>query len=222
MRTCLEIYSGTASFGTIAKEEFGYDLFTIDYTPEFNPSLCQNMLLVEKDDLPKRFQTPTIIWASPPCNKFSTGTFHCHNFKNFLTGYAPIKPEAEEALAFVAKAIVLIDQLKPRFWFIENPRGLLKKMPFMEELNYFLNEVCYCQYGDKRMKPTDIWTNLVWESKPMCYNGCPDHETAHRGDATGTQGLSLADRGRIPINLCREILETIEEYNSSVIEFSYI
>ena len=55
------------------------------------------------------------------------------------------------------KVLKIIEQRKPTWFFIENPRGLLRKMPFMRDL--MRHTVTYCQYGDTRMKPTDIWTN---------------------------------------------------------------
>ena len=73
--------------------------------------------------------------------------------------------------------------------------------------------VWYCQYGDKRAKPTDIWTNLPnWTGK-QCHNGNKDchHEPAPRGSKTGTQGLKNAKlRGVIPENLFKELFEYIK------------
>lgn len=73
--------------------------------------------------------------------------------------------------------------------------------------------VTYCQYGDNRMKPTDIWTNHPNPKfKPMCKNGAPCHESAPRGSKTGTQGLKCKiDRSRIPKELCDHIASISEE-----------
>jgi hypothetical protein len=73
--------------------------------------------------------------------------------------------------------------------------------------------VTYCQYGDTRMKPTDIWTNCShWNPKPACKNGDPCHESAPRGARTGTQGINGArDRSRIPEKLVIEILSAVME-----------
>jgi hypothetical protein len=81
-------------------------------------------------------------------------------------------------------------------------------MPFMEK--YKRHTVTYCQYGDDRMKPTDIWTNSnVWVPRPMCKNGAPCHIAAPRGSKTGTQGRSNAyERSKIPEDLCQEILKS--------------
>ena len=84
-------------------------------------------------------------------------------------------------------------------------------MNFMRELPRFT--VTYCQYGDTRMKPTDIWTNHPDPKfKPMCKNGDSCHERAPRGAKTGTQGLKGAkDRSVIPHLLCLHIAEISEE-----------
>ena len=113
-------------------------------------------------------------------------------------------------MAYVLKTLELIKELKPKYWFIENPRGVLRKMAFMDGLHR--NTVTYCQYGDIRMKPTDIWTNLIdWKPKPMCKNGDSCHVSAPRGARTGTQGLKGAkERGVIPEKIFYEIFKAIE------------
>lgn len=103
-------------------------------------------------------------------------------------------------------------------YFIENPRGYFRKMDF---INDFLEAtggrretVWYCQYGDDRAKPTDIFTNSkTWVPKPQCKNGNPDchHQRAPRGSKTGTQGRSGSyERSKIPKKLCKEILNSVK------------
>lgn len=98
-------------------------------------------------------------------------------------------------------------------FFIENPRGMLRKMPFMQEFKR--HTIWYCQYGDKRAKPTDIWTNSkTWIPRPQCHNGNKNchHHPSPRGSKTGTQGIkSSYDRSRIPEQLCIEILNSVNE-----------
>ena len=105
----------------------------------------------------------------------------------------------------------LIKELNPTYWFIENPRGGMRKMNFMRGLPRYT--VTYCQYGDTRMKPTDIWTNhLDPKFKPACKNGDSCHVRAPRGARTGTQGIKGArDRSRIPEKLCEHIVRICEE-----------
>jgi hypothetical protein len=120
-------------------------------------------------------------------------------------GYVPKSEGARLSIALVEKTLDIIKHSGPTWWFIENPRGLLRKMPFMDGLTR--HTVSYCQYGDTRMKPTDIWTNADWWTpRPMCSNGSPCHDAAPRGAKTGTQGIKGAkDRGRIPPTLFEEI-----------------
>lgn len=84
-------------------------------------------------------------------------------------------------------------------------------MRFMRDLPRYT--VTYCQYGDSRMKPTDIFTNYPNPMfKPMCKNGDPCHERAPRGSKTGTQGLKNArERSRIPEELCEHIVRICEK-----------
>lgn len=96
-------------------------------------------------------------------------------------------------------------------FYIENPRGVLRKLGILDEVP-FRNTVSYCQYGDMRMKPTDIWTNNSnWIPKKCCKNGDKCHVSAPRGSRTGTQGLSGAyDRSKIPEMLCIEAIEAVD------------
>lgn len=83
-------------------------------------------------------------------------------------------------------------------------------MDFMQGIPRYT--VTYCQYGDTRMKPTDIWTNHPYPNfKPPCHYGDPCHVPAPRGSKTGTQGLkNSAEKAIIPEKLCEYIVEICE------------
>lgn len=135
-----------------------------------------------------------------------------HRRKNPETGSLdPISDYAKFCDEVNKNVLKLIDDLQPKYYFIENPRGGLRKMDFMQELPRYT--VTYCQYGDTRMKPTDIWSNHPNPKfKPACKNGAPCHEAAPRGSSTGTQGLKGSKaRSVIPEALCRHIAEISEE-----------
>jgi len=73
------------------------------------------------------------------------------------------------------------------------------------------DKVTYCQYGDTRMKPTDLFHNLTNFKPKCCKNGMPCHIAAPRGSKTGTQGLKNAkERGIVPRELCLEIIKICE------------
>jgi hypothetical protein len=116
------------------------------------------------------------------------------------SSHAPIRR------AVVERTFYLIGNLNPTWWFMENPRGKLRKLPVMTG-RAIRHTLTYCQYGDTRMKPTDIWTNAWWWTPSlMCKNGDSCHQAAPRGAKTGTQGIQGAtDRSRIPAALFEEI-----------------
>ena len=122
---------------------------------------------------------------------------------------------AAKSLDIVCKTIEIIKEVQPKYWFIENPRGKLRKVidRYLQGLDYKRETISYCRYGDTRMKPTDIWTNaFVWNPvDKMCSNYNDDHESAMRGSSTGTQGLKSYElRSVIPSSLFIEILDSIE------------
>ena len=129
-------------------------------------------------------------------------------FDDLLYAEIFINEEAEKWDKLVLKTLEIIEYFKPKYFFIENPRGILRKMPFMESIPR--HTVTYCQYWDTRMKPTDIWTNSSsWTPRPMCKNWDSCHESAPRWSKTWTQGKKNAyERSIIPYQLCKEILLT--------------
>ena len=112
----------------------------------------------------------------------------------------------------------IIKQLNPKFFIIENPRGMLRKQDFMQGIKR--NTVAYCQYGAKTQKPTDLWINFNHKFKPMCKPGSPCHEKASRGARAGIQGINnsfsnLGSKGKVaraivPKELCLEIIKNLE------------
>lgn len=131
--------------------------------------------------------------------------------KNPETGNLdPVSKYAKFCDAVDQHVLRLILALSPTYWFIENPRGGLRKMTWMQGLPRYT--VTYCQYGDMRMKPTDIWTNHPAPGfKPPCHNGDPCHVAAPRGAKTGTQGLAGSrERSVIPEALCEHIVDICE------------
>lgn len=208
MKKTIEIYSGTRSFSKVAAQ-LGHSVFTTDHEEIDGQDIVADIRTLKVSDFPYQ---PDILWASPPCEGFSVASIGA-NWTGGRRGYIPKSESAKRSIELAQEAIRMVRELKPRWWFIENPRGLLRKMPFMED---FLEEtggvrhtVWYCQYGDDRAKPTDIWTNaLWWKPRPVCRNNHPTchHQRAPRGAKTGTQGRgTYKDRSRIPPALFEEI-----------------
>ena len=207
----VELFSGTKSFSKVMAK-YGHDTWTIDNEESLLPDTCIDIRKLSGDAV--QFMNVDIIWASPPCQGFSVAVIG----RNWNKDYTPKTDSARLSMELAQHTIKIIENSKPKYWFIENPRGMLRKMPFMEQ---FLKEqngvrytISYCQYGDTRQKPTDIWTNAhFWTPRGMCKPKSKCHESAPRGSRTGTQGIKGAkNRGRIPDGLFEEILEHLDSH----------
>lgn len=196
----VELFAGTKSFSKVAAE-LGHDTFTTDIEVIDGQDLVADVFDLTCRELPFK---PDILWASPPCEGFSVGSIG----KHWHHDHTPKTAKAEEAVKLVQQATRLIEEVKPKWWFIENPRGKLRKLNLMPE-DAIRHTITYCQYGDDRMKPTDIWTNAFWwKPRAMCKNGMTCHTAAPRGSRTGTQGRgTYKDKSRIPPDLFHEIFE---------------
>lgn len=198
----LELFAGSRSIGKVA-EQFGWEVFSVDINDFEGIDYVTDILDFDNNEVPF---VPDIIWASPPCTTFSVASIGHHWHKN----YVPKTEKCFNGIEIVKRTLEIVNfwkKFNPDLtYFIENPRGLLRKMDFMQGLPR--QTVTYCQYGDTRMKPTDIWTNSVnWLPREACKNGAPCHTSAPRGSSTGTQGLKgNYERSRIPNDLCYEIL----------------
>ncbi len=213
----LELFAGSRSWGKIA-EELGYEVFSVDHKPFENIDLVIDIEDLEESMLP---WIPDVVIDGRPCTTFSMAAGRTHR----------LQPNFDPKTPFAAKCDRMNIKLNAFYkkwdciYYIENPRAMLRKMPYMQEMNRAT--VWYCKYGDTRAKPTDIFSNNIydtfnpkgWKPRPMCKNfkynketseiidkHC-HHESARRGARTGTQGLKgNYERSKVPEELCREIL----------------
>lgn len=207
----LELFAGTRSIGK-AFEARGHEVYSVEWDKSFdNINLYADILEVTAEDILRDFGKPDVIWASPDCTTFSIAAISHHRRKNPETGNLdPVSDYAKFCDKVDKHVLDLIRELKPKYYFIENPRGGMRKMTFMQGIPRYT--VTYCKYGDTRMKPTDIWTNHPDpDFLPMCKNGDSCHVSAPRGSRTGTQGLKGSkERSRIPKKLCEHIVDICE------------
>ena len=207
----LELFAGTKSVSK-AFERTGHETFSIEWdTRHPGISWYTDVMKVEADDIVARFGIPDVVWASPPCQSYSIAAISHHRTRDstwMLRPKSEIAQKSDDLVWHTLHLIYRLQELNPDLiWFIENPRGGMRKTPMMKGLPRYT--ITYCQYGDTRMKPTDIWTNHPNPGfKPMCHNGDPCHARAPRGAKTGTQGLDGAiERSRIPDGFCDHIAE---------------
>ena len=203
----LELFAGSRSIGNMA-ESLGYDVFSVDINDFDKIDLVQDIEFLNTEQIPFK---PSLIWASPPCTTYSVAGISHHR-----NGQKAISEFAEKSDRLILNTLKIISEFPDAKYYIENPRGMLRKMYFMKGIPR--TTVWYCRYGDSRAKPTDIWSNNIynpmfnkngWKPKSECWNGNKNchHESAPRGSRTGTQGLKgNYEKSKIPKQLCLEIL----------------
>lgn len=217
----LDLCSGLGGWSDTWKRA-GHEVMTLDNDARFNPTIVADVReMVDIWDA----GAFDVILASPPCELFSTAGWHRHAWK--MIGdkrdgsnlYIPMKSEAHRALEIVLAVVRIIEQVKPKAAIIENPRALLR------QLHIIPGEpatVWYCHYGERRAKPTDLWTfgqagDLRFH-RP-CHNRrpdhplgccCADHNAAPRGSITGTQGMPTELAAKIPTILALSVRQQLE------------
>ena len=144
-----------------------------------------------------------IVWASPPCTEYSRAkTIGARDLKS--------------ADYVVACTLHAINYLRPAFFFIENPEGLLRHRHVMFALESMRHKTSYCRYGTDYRKDTNIWTNVYLDKPlPVCSVNSPcthvrttgvHPATAQRGvSSSGSSGTSIKTVYQIPPGLLRAL-----------------
>lgn len=207
----LELFAGTRSISK-AFEARGHEVYSVEWSKDFdNIDLYADVGQLTAKEIIEKFGKPDVVWASPDCTTYSVAAISKHRRQEADGTLTPISEYAQFCDKVNAHVVELIKELDPRYWFIENPVGALRKMNFMQELPRYT--ITYCQYGERRQKPTDIWTNHPFPKfNPPCKRGAPCHDAAPRGARTGTQALKNAkEKAKIPVKLCEHIVDICEE-----------
>ena len=228
----LELFSGSKSVGKVA-EKYGMEVFSVDNTPYPNTNWVGDIL--DWDYTQINF-VPDFIWASPPCTAFSVACIG----KKWVQGevFTPKTKDAELGIEIMLKTMEIINHylaLNPNLiWYVENPRGKMRKSPHWDTMNHVRHTAMYCQYGDHRMKPTDIWTNDMLFTAKTCKNYKYDadgnvinrhchHDLSQRGSTVrrlrsegknvtkgGTETMkNNHERSKIPQQLCEEVIKSL-------------
>jgi hypothetical protein len=128
-------------------KEAGYTTVQIDL------KLNKDVLEVKPDDFPEGVRG---ILAAPPCTHFSLSGAQYWKAKDG-------DGRTEQALALVDHVLFLVEELRPKWWVLENPVGRLAKL----RPDSLGKPAMYFQpyhYGDPYSKKTGLWgdfnTNL--------------------------------------------------------------
>lgn len=204
-----DFFAGTGS-ATKAFEDRGHKVIKVELDESFEADE-RDILTLNADYLIEKYGRPDFIWASPPCTTFSVASLRLY-WQKGPNGVTPKNTKVYDALKVVEHTLNLINELKPnKGWLMENPRGMLRTQSIMKGLSR--RTISYCQYGDYRMKPTDLWGNVPnWQPKPICKPKSLCHEPAPRGAVSGTQRLKNPKlRSMVPYALGLEIEKALND-----------
>lgn len=228
----LELFAGSRSIGKAA-EELGYEVFSVDIEKFEKIDYVCDILELDYSKIPF---IPDIIWASPPCEKWSLacgvegGNIYWESIKekgktigikprenfNVTAKYSILKnpnrvaEERNHHLAILDKTLEIINHYKPTVYYIENPFGFMRF--YLEGKVDFINDCTYCQYGFPYRKPTNIFSNLLLGLKTCKIGaGCHSNNLYNRGKSNKLREKSVVqtyyERSKIPKELCTTLMK---------------
>ena len=137
----LELFAGSRSIGKVG-DKLGMNVFSVDWEKYDDIDLCIDVAKLKKEDIPF---IPDLIWASPDCTTYSIAAISTHRNNT--------EPKSEYAKKcditnqhFISLIKEWLDINPNMVFFIENPRGMLRKMPWMQEFKR--HTIWYCFAGE--------------------------------------------------------------------------
>ena len=202
-----ELFKGTGSIGKVASK-MGFNVVSLDFDPIYTPDIETDILKWDYKGWAEEHKfIPDYIWASPPCNTYSTLAYR---LKERDTKTAePKSARAKEGTAILHRTLEIIRYFQSKnpkmLYTVENPRGMMrhdkviKKLPNRET-------TLYCLYGDFKKKATDFWSNFPMELKPHTEKCRSKKVVANLADLP-----TIEQRYSIPGRLVRQILTRAKE-----------
>ena len=197
----LELFSGTGSVGAVFASR-GHRVTSVDVSDASGHAPTYKVDILEWNYTVYTCGDFDVVWASPPCEHYSPARTRAKTPRNF-----------KYYDSLVAKTLEIVAWLKPRFFFMENPRhGLLKTRAVVKHLPY--KDVDYCKYGTIYQKPTRLWGYFPthWVPRPLCRRDCDacGLNRKHPEQAQKGNGFSVHQLHIVPAALVSEICEACQ------------
>lgn len=153
----LELFKGSGSITKYYKNNENVKVVSLDIVKKYEPTLCCDIMNFDY----KKFDVGhfDIIWASPECKIFSQ-LQNTHIGKKW-NSIEHLNNERKKHKKFINKTIEIIQYLKPKKYFIENPRySTIWK--FIDNKEFLKKDIIvdYCRFDFPYKKPTRILTNI--------------------------------------------------------------
>ena len=190
---CVDLFSGLGGFSQ-AMVDRGWKVIRVDNDPKFKPNICADVRELTATDFPNKVD---LLVSSPPCECFSVASISKH-----WVNYVPDR-DTLEAIGLVYYTLFLKDAIRPRFWVLENPRCMLRRIIGLPKVTTY-----WASWGEPYLKPTDLWGELP----PMEWPKPRHWIRAPRGskDTLQNPSLSRAERAKIPYKLSEALAIAVE------------
>ncbi|MGB1633087.1 MAG: DNA cytosine methyltransferase [Candidatus Poseidoniaceae archaeon] len=135
-------------------------------------------------------ESPTLIWASPPCVEFSFA-YSSPQSKAIRAG-----EEYNPDMSLLEATIDIIEMLQPKYWVIENVRGAVKWFkPYLGEQKQVINHSIF-----------------LWGNYPSFDPG--EIESKFKNEGSSRDPLRANKRALIPFSVSNELRRAIEQQRS--------
>ncbi|MDD7885755.1 hypothetical protein [Flavivirga sp. 57AJ16] len=207
----IELFCGSGGFTKVSRT-LNVECLSIDIRRR--KGTCEPHLKMDINKVRSSFflnLNPFIMWIGLPCDIWSYASGGFHLDKNFN----PKTEKAKRHLNLLEKTLDIIEKSNPDYWFIENPRGKLKKYPdllkWLEKNNGTIKECTLSSYGFPTTKPTNIITNF----KELKLKELDSFGRGAKNKIPGTfDNMTKAQRQKTPERLYKDTIKQVLEHRS--------
>lgn len=212
---CVDLFSGLGGFSESPYQR-GWEVVRVDNDDGFAhipETIIEDVFSLDPRDL---IQEPDLMVISPPCECFSLMAVG-HYWKNGK----PAHPDTLFAIQLVKRALEIKDALKPKYWVVENPNGMMIHVlgppivrtwwaAWYSDCDSIIRILKNAGYDSGPLKPTNLWGVLPaidFPTKPKNYI------RAKSGSNEGIQDarLSAAERSLVPFKFSEALAIAIEQ-----------